>query len=97
MEQLDQLVQQAAADFAAAADGAQLEQAKARYLGKAGSLTERLKSLGIDWIATSAMRFLVSSSRMSSWISVSASDRTSEASSLASSWSLPSLICLTLR
>ena len=46
MEQLDQLVQQAAADFAGAADGAQLEQAKARYLGKAGSLTERLKSLG---------------------------------------------------
>ena len=46
MEQLDQLVQQAAADFGAAADGAQLEQAKARYLGKAGSLTERLKSLG---------------------------------------------------
>jgi len=46
MEQLDQLVQQATLDFAAAADGAQLEQAKARYLGKAGSLTERLKSLG---------------------------------------------------
>ena len=45
MEQLDQLVQQAAADFAGAADGAQLEQAKARYLGKAGSLTERQKSL----------------------------------------------------
>ncbi len=51
----------------------------------------------IDWIATSAMRFRVSSSNMSSWISVSASDRTSEASSLASSWSFPSLICLTLR
>src|SRR5690606_31147828 len=46
MEQLDQLVRQAAADFAAAADSAQLEQAKARYLGKAGALTERLKSLG---------------------------------------------------
>jgi phenylalanyl-tRNA synthetase alpha subunit len=46
MEQLDQLVQQAAAEFAAAADGAQLEQAKARYLGKAGALTERLKALG---------------------------------------------------
>ena len=46
MEHLDQLVQQAAADFAAAADSAQLEQAKARYLGKSGSLTERLKSLG---------------------------------------------------
>ncbi len=46
MEQLDQLVQLAAAEFAAAADGAQLEQAKARYLGKAGALTERLKALG---------------------------------------------------
>ena len=46
MEHLDQLVQQAAADFAAAADSAHLEQAKARYLGKSGSLTERLKSLG---------------------------------------------------
>jgi len=46
MEQLDQLVQQAAAEFAAAVDGAQLEQAKARYLGKSGALTERLKALG---------------------------------------------------
>ena len=46
MEHLDQLVQQATADFAAAADGTQLEQAKARYLGKSGSLTEQLKSLG---------------------------------------------------
>ncbi len=46
MDTLDQLVQQATAEFAAAADGAQLEQAKARYLGKAGSLTERLKALG---------------------------------------------------
>lgn len=46
METLDQLVQQAAADFAAAVDGAALEQAKARYLGKSGSLTERLKALG---------------------------------------------------
>jgi phenylalanyl-tRNA synthetase alpha chain len=46
MNHLDQLVQQATADFAAAADGVQLEQAKARYLGKSGSLTEQLKSLG---------------------------------------------------
>ena len=46
METLDQLVQQAVADFAAAVDGAALEQAKARYLGKSGSLTERLKLLG---------------------------------------------------
>ncbi|MDT3669585.1 MAG: phenylalanine--tRNA ligase subunit alpha [Aromatoleum sp.] len=46
MDKLDQLVQQASADFAAAADGVQLEQAKARYLGKTGALTERLKGLG---------------------------------------------------
>ena len=46
MDKLDQLVQQAAADFAAAADGVQLEQTKARYLGKTGALTERLKGLG---------------------------------------------------
>ncbi|WP_332674576.1 phenylalanine--tRNA ligase subunit alpha [Aromatoleum sp.] len=46
MDKLDQLVQQASAEFAAAADGVQLEQAKARYLGKTGALTERLKGLG---------------------------------------------------
>jgi phenylalanyl-tRNA synthetase alpha chain len=46
MDQFDQLVQQATAEFAAAADGVQLEQAKARYLGKAGLLTEHLKGLG---------------------------------------------------
>jgi len=46
MDTLDQLVQQAAAEFAAASDSAQLEQAKARFLGKTGSLTERLKGLG---------------------------------------------------
>ncbi len=46
MDKLDQLVQQAAAEFAAAADGVLLEQAKARYLGKTGALTERLKGLG---------------------------------------------------
>ncbi len=46
MDNLDQLVQQAQTEFAAAADGNQLEQAKARYLGKSGSLTERLKGLG---------------------------------------------------
>ncbi|MCK9984330.1 MAG: phenylalanyl-tRNA synthetase alpha chain [Azoarcus sp.] len=46
MDKLDQLVQQAATEFAAAADGVQLEQAKARFLGKTGVLTERLKGLG---------------------------------------------------
>ena len=46
MDQLDQLVAQAGIDFAAAVDGAALEAAKARYLGKGGSLTELLKGLG---------------------------------------------------
>ncbi len=46
MDDLDQLVQAAAASFAAAGDGNQLEQAKARYLGKSGVLSERLKTLG---------------------------------------------------
>jgi phenylalanyl-tRNA synthetase alpha chain len=46
MDTLDQIVAQAVADFAQAADPNGLEQAKARYLGKAGLLTERLKGLG---------------------------------------------------
>ncbi len=46
MENLDQMVAQAQTDFAAAADAASLEQAKARYLGKSGSVTAQLKSLG---------------------------------------------------
>ncbi|MBS0321422.1 MAG: phenylalanine--tRNA ligase subunit alpha [Proteobacteria bacterium] len=40
------LVAAAQADFAAAGDPAALEDAKARYLGKAGVLTARLKALG---------------------------------------------------
>ena len=40
------LVEQAAADFAAAATPAALEDAKARYLGRTGVLTERMKALG---------------------------------------------------
>jgi phenylalanyl-tRNA synthetase alpha chain len=46
MEELDRIIAAALADFAAAADPAALENAKARYLGKAGALTELLKSLG---------------------------------------------------
>ncbi|CAG0987653.1 phenylalanyl-tRNA synthetase alpha chain [Burkholderiales bacterium] len=46
MSTLDDLVASALADFAAAADPAALENAKARYLGKAGLLTAQLKSLG---------------------------------------------------
>ena len=45
MNDLDQLVQAAHADFAQATAPADLENAKARYLGKAGRVTELLKSL----------------------------------------------------
>jgi phenylalanyl-tRNA synthetase alpha chain len=45
MNDLDQLVQAAEADFAVAATPAELENAKARYLGKAGRVTELLKGL----------------------------------------------------
>jgi phenylalanyl-tRNA synthetase alpha chain len=46
MNDLDTLVQSAHADFAAAMQAADLENAKARYLGKAGRLTELMKGLG---------------------------------------------------
>ena len=45
MNDLDTLVQAAMADFDAAALGADLEDAKARYLGKSGRITEQLKGL----------------------------------------------------
>ncbi len=45
MNDLEQLVQDAQADFALALAPADLENAKARYLGKSGSLTEQLKAL----------------------------------------------------
>jgi phenylalanyl-tRNA synthetase alpha chain len=46
MNDLDQLVQDAQADFSKAAAPADLENAKARYLGKSGRLTDLLKALG---------------------------------------------------
>ena len=46
MEQLDSIVSTAIAEFNACPDAAALENAKARYLGKSGSLGELLKSLG---------------------------------------------------
>jgi phenylalanyl-tRNA synthetase alpha chain len=45
MNDLDPLVQEAQADFARAPTPAELENAKARYLGKAGRITEQLKAL----------------------------------------------------
>ncbi len=46
MENLDQIVAAAVTEFDAVTDAPLLEQAKARYLGKSGSLTELLKALG---------------------------------------------------
>jgi phenylalanyl-tRNA synthetase alpha chain len=46
MNEIEKIVAVAETDFAAAADPAALENAKAKYLGKAGALTDLLKSLG---------------------------------------------------
>lgn len=46
MEQLQHILNQALQQFTAISDEAELEQAKARYLGKEGSLTALLKGLG---------------------------------------------------
>src|SRR4051794_925476 len=46
MNPLEQIVAQAQSDFAAAEDAATLENAKAKYLGKTGQITEQMKGLG---------------------------------------------------
>jgi phenylalanyl-tRNA synthetase alpha chain len=46
MQNLDEIVARALAEFSAAADPSALENAKAGYLGKAGELTSLLKTLG---------------------------------------------------
>lgn len=46
MEQLQQILDQALQQFAVISDEAELEQAKAKYLGKEGNLTGLLKGLG---------------------------------------------------
>lgn len=46
MNSLEQLVTQAQVDFAAAVDAAAVENAKAKYLGKTGQITEQMKGLG---------------------------------------------------
>jgi phenylalanyl-tRNA synthetase alpha chain len=46
MDDLSRIVDAALTEFAACGDAAALENAKARYLGKGGSLTEQLKGLG---------------------------------------------------
>ena len=46
MQELQQILEQAQQQFAAIQDEADLEQAKARYVGKEGALTQLLKGLG---------------------------------------------------
>lgn len=46
MQELSELIESAKADFAAAEQPAALEDAKARYIGKAGRITALMKSLG---------------------------------------------------
>jgi phenylalanyl-tRNA synthetase alpha chain len=46
VDDLTPIVDNALADFSACTDAAALENAKAKYLGKAGALTEQLKTLG---------------------------------------------------
>ena len=46
MSTLEQLVVAAEADFIGAQDPAALENAKAKYLGKTGLITEQMKGLG---------------------------------------------------
>jgi phenylalanyl-tRNA synthetase alpha chain len=46
MDDLSRIVDEAMAEFAACADSAALENAKAKYLGKAGLLTAQLRALG---------------------------------------------------
>ena len=46
MQELEQILDEALKQFAAIDQAAELEQVKARYLGKEGSLTGLLKGLG---------------------------------------------------
>ena len=46
MQELQELIESAKADFAAAEQPAALEDAKARYIGKSGSVTLLMKELG---------------------------------------------------
>jgi phenylalanyl-tRNA synthetase alpha chain len=46
MDGLNDIIDSALREFASSADPAALENAKAKYLGKAGALTSLLKALG---------------------------------------------------
>ena len=56
MNDLDSLVHEAQADFAAAPNAAELENAKARFLGKSGRITELLKGLAVLEVAQKKAR-----------------------------------------
>jgi phenylalanyl-tRNA synthetase alpha chain len=64
MVELDQLVSEAVSAFEACSDTASLENAKARFLGKSGSVTELLKGLsGLDPDARRAQGALVNKAK----------------------------------
>jgi phenylalanyl-tRNA synthetase alpha chain len=67
MDDLSRIVDEALADLSACTDAAALENAKARYLGKAGILTARLKALGklpADERAATGARINVAKARL---------------------------------
>jgi phenylalanyl-tRNA synthetase alpha chain len=67
MDDLSRIVDEALADLSACTDAAALENAKARYLGKAGILTARLKALGklpADERAATGARINVATARL---------------------------------
>ena len=64
MNSLEELVVSAQADFGAAPDAAALENAKAKYLGKTGQVTELMKGLGkLDPDARKAQGALINTAK----------------------------------
>ena len=65
MNSLEELVVSARADFIAAADAAALENAKAKYLGKTGQITDMMKGLGkLDPDAKKAQGALINAAKV---------------------------------
>jgi phenylalanyl-tRNA synthetase alpha chain len=65
MNTLEELVVSARADFVAAVDAAALENAKAKYLGKTGQITEMMKGLGkLDPDAKKAQGALINAAKV---------------------------------
>jgi len=64
MHTLEELVVSAQADFTAALDAAALENAKAKYLGKTGQITDLMKGLGkLDPDARKAQGALINAAK----------------------------------